>query len=266
MANALKQSEYRKLNCGQCRAGAGLDFDFSFAFQPIVDVNRQRVVSYEALVRGTAGESAASILGKVDEKSRYSFDQACRVKAIALAAKLGCECRLSINFLPNAVYRPELCIKTTLEAAKTYGFPPENITFEFIESESVDDNSHLKNIVNSYRDLGFQTALDDFGTGYSGLAMLAEFQPDIIKIDRMLLTNIDSDKPRQAIVEGILHMCARLAIKVVAEGVETHAEYRWLHAAGIELFQGYFFARPGFESLPGVSQEYLQPYSAASSA
>jgi EAL domain-containing protein (putative c-di-GMP-specific phosphodiesterase class I) len=257
MSHALPKSEYRELSCGQCRAGAGLDFDFSFAFQPIVDVNLRRVVCYEALVRGVAGESAGAVLGRVEEKSRYSFDQACRVKAIALAAKLGCDCRLSINFLPNAVYRPELCIKTTLEAAKTYGFPAENITFEFVESERLEHNSHLKNIVNSYRDLGFQTALDDFGTGYSGLSMLAEFQPDIIKIDRMLLTNIADDRPRQAIVEGIVHMCQRLAIKVVAEGVETAAEFRWLRAAGIELFQGYYFARPGFETLPEVSADYL---------
>lgn len=258
MSQALPKSQYSELNCGQCRAGAGLDFDFSFAFQPIVDVSLGRVVCYEALVRGIAGESAASILGKVEDENRYRFDQACRVKAISLAAKLGCDCRLSINFLPNAVYRPELCIKTTLEAAKTYGFPIENITFEFVESERLENNSHLKNLVESYRNMGFQTALDDFGTGYSGLAMLVEFQPDIIKIDRVLLTNIAEQPHRQAIVEGIIYMCNRLGIKVVAEGVETAAEFRWLCGAGISLFQGYYFARPGFETLPEVSTDYLQ--------
>ncbi|MDB6063729.1 MAG: diguanylate phosphodiesterase [Verrucomicrobiaceae bacterium] len=207
MSQALPKSQYREMNCGQCRAGAGLGFDFTFAFQPIVDITLQSVVCYEALVRGTAGESAASILNQVEDENRYRFDQACRVKAIALAAKLKCDARLSINFLPNAVYRPELCIKTTLEAAKTYDFPIENITFEFVESERLENNSHLKNVVESYRDMGFQTALDDFGTGYSGLAMLAEFQPDIIKIDRVLLTNIAEQKPRQAIVDGIIHTC-----------------------------------------------------------
>lgn len=259
MSPALPQSQYHELSCSQCRAGAGLDFDFSFAFQPIIDVALGRVVCYEALVRGTAGESAASILGKVEDENRYRFDQACRVKAISLAAKLGCDCRLSINFLPNAVYRPELCIKTTLEAAKTYGFPIENITFEFVESERLENNNHLKNVVESYRNMGFQTALDDFGTGYSGLAMLAEFQPDIIKIDRVLLTGIAEQPARQAIVEGIIYTCGRLGIKIVAEGVETAEEFSWLRSAGINLFQGYYFARPGFESLPKVSSDYLQP-------
>jgi len=260
MTSPLPQSEYQELSCGQCQAGEGLDFDFSFAFQPIVDVEQQRVVCYEALVRGVGGESAASILGRVQSGNRYRFDQACRVKAIALAARLGCDCRLSINFLPNAVYRPELCIKTTLAAARKFGFPVENITFEFVESERPDSYGHLRSIVQSYQNLGFQTALDDFGTGYSGLAMLAEFQPDIIKIDRVLLTDIEVNTARQAIVEGIIHIANRFGIKLVAEGVETAAEYRWLRKAGIGMFQGYFFARPGFETLPAVASDYLENY------
>lgn len=257
MTSPLPQSEYQELSCGQCQAAEGLDFDFSFAFQPIVDAVQQRVICYEALVRGVNGEPAATILNRVQSKNLYRFDQACRVKAISLAARLGCECRLNINFLPNAVYRPELCIQTTLAAAKKFGFPIDRITFEFVESERPDNYGHLRNIVTSYQNLGFQTALDDFGSGYSGLAMLADFQPDVIKIDRLLLTGIETNDARQAIVEGIIHICGRLGIKVVAEGVETAGEYHWLRKAGIVLFQGYFFARPGFEVLPAVSFDSL---------
>ena len=108
--------------CEECACGAGLDFSFTFAFQPIVDSNTQTVYAYEALVRGLNGESAWSVLSQLNEKNRYSFDQVCRVKAVKLAAKLKMQSLLSINFLPNAVYEAETCIRTTLAAAKTYNF------------------------------------------------------------------------------------------------------------------------------------------------
>jgi len=252
MTPSLPISQYRQLSCEQCRSGAGLDFEFSFAFQPVVDAAARRIIGYEALVRGPSGESAFSVLDKVSEDNRYAFDQACRVKAIALASQLGMDCRLNINFFPNAIYRPELCIRTTLEAARKYNFPIQNITFEFLESERAQDHQHLRSVVESYKKFGFKTALDDFGTGYSGLLMLADFQPDIVKIDRQLLQNVDTSSTRQAIIEGILQIGRQLGIKVVAEGVETPQEYRWLLTAGITEFQGYYFARPIFEQLPAV--------------
>jgi EAL domain-containing protein (putative c-di-GMP-specific phosphodiesterase class I) len=252
MTPSLPACQYRQLSCEQCRSGAGLDFEFSFAFQPVVDAAARRIVAYEALVRGPSGESAFSVLDKVSEDNRYAFDQACRVKAIALASQLGVDCRLNINFFPNAIYRPELCIRTTLEAARKYNFPIQNITFEFLESERAQDHQHLRAVVESYKKLGFKTALDDFGTGYSGLLMLVNFQPDFVKIDRQLLQNVDTSATRQAVIEGILQIGRQLGIKVVAEGVETRQEYRWLFTAGITEFQGYYFARPIFEQLPAV--------------
>lgn len=245
---------YRELSCAQCRAGEGLNFEFSFAFQPVVNAAERCVISYEALVRGPNGESALSILDRVDDSNRYAFDQACRVKAIALASRLGITCGLNLNFFPNAIYRPELCIRTTLEAAKTYNFPITNITFEFLESEQAQDHQHLRKIVESYKKFGFQTALDDFGSGYSGLYLLAEFQPDIIKIDRQIIQNVEQSRARQAIIEGIIKIAQDLGIKVMAEGVETREEYRWLRSAGINKFQGYYFSRPVFEQLPQVDK------------
>lgn len=98
---------------------------------------------------------------------------------------------LSINFLPNAVYRPEVCIRSTFEAARVHGFPTEKIIFEVTEGEQVQDRAHLVNIFREYRRFGFQTAIDDFGAGYAGLNLLAEYQPDLIKIDMDLVRGID---------------------------------------------------------------------------
>lgn len=239
-----------EFGCDICRTG--LDFEFSFAFQPIIDVGSGRVFSYEALVRGINGEPARFILDKVDDGNRYRFDQACRVRAIELAARLGVSQHLNINFMPNAIYRPELCIRTTLEAADTHAFPVERLILEVIEGEQVEANVDLENILRSYRQLGLKTALDDFGAGYSGLNLLAEYHPDFIKLDRKLISNIHENPRKQAIVKGIVQVCRDLEIIAIAEGIETAEEYRTLRDAGISLLQGYYFARPAFESLPKV--------------
>ncbi len=113
-------------DCEGCRSGKPLDFDFSMAFQPIFDIAASRVWGYEALIRGTAGEGAYAILSKVSDEQRYRFDQACRVKALELAARLfprGENTRLSINFLPNAVYEPAACLRATLIARAPPRFP-----------------------------------------------------------------------------------------------------------------------------------------------
>jgi len=245
--------DYRPLSCAECAAGAGLEFAFTMAYQPIVDLQQHEIFSYEALVRGPANESAASILARVNDANRYRFDQACRSKAIYWAARLGIDRYLNINFLPNAVYRPETCIRSTLEAARRWQFPVERIVFEVTESEFIADHSHLNAIFQEYKKQGFKTAIDDFGAGYSGLNMLAEFQPDFIKLDMALIRNLDRDRVRTCIVKGISQVCEDLAIPVIAEGVETRDELAALRDLGIHLIQGYLLARPTFESLPSVT-------------
>lgn len=244
--------------CDNCRNDAPLDFDFSFAFQPIVDSEKQEVVSYEALVRGKGGEPAAEIFKHVNKDNLYRFDQQCRVKAIELATRLGLDRKLNINFLPNAVYDPHLCIRTTLAAAKEFGFPTEQIVFEVVEAEEVRDHKKLANIIRVYQELGFQTAIDDFGAGYAGLNLLAEYQPHIIKLDRNLISNIDQNYVKQSIVRGVTQVCHDLKIRPLAEGVETREEYSWLQQAGIRLYQGYYFSRPAFEALPQPSSDCFE--------
>jgi len=220
------------------------DFAFQMAFQPVVDLAARRIYGYEALVRGPNGESAYSVLSAIDENNRYAFDQACRIKAIGTAAAYGLDRRLNINFLPNAVYHPEACLRLTIAAAREHNFPAELITFEFTENEQILDRDHLKRIVETYRANGFCTALDDFGAGYAGLSLLADFQTDIIKIDRVLVDHVDQDRPRQAIIAGIVKTAEMLGLSVVAEGVERADEVRQLRAMGVNLFQGFLFAKP----------------------
>lgn len=252
-----KPSDYRELSCKQCLEGVDLGFDFTMAFQPLIQCSSKRVFGYEALVRGLQNESAYSVISKVDQGNRYRFDQLCRVKAIGLAAKLNMTTLLSINFLPNAVYRPELCIRTTLEAAKDHRFPIEQIMFEFTEVEQVKDHQHIKQIVEYYKSMGFKTAIDDFGSGHSGLNLLADFQTDIVKLDMALIRNIDKDPVRQAIIKNCISMFRDLNISPLAEGIESREEMLFLREAGVDFMQGYYFAKPGFESLPEVDFSML---------
>lgn len=237
--------------CAECKTD--LDFEFTFAFQPIVDIEARQIYAYEALVRGPSGEGALDILARVNDENRYRFDQSCRIKSILLAKELGIECRISINFLPNSIYQPELCIRTTIAAAEIANFPLDKIIFEVTEGEQVRDPEKLLSIFRYYRDRGFTTAIDDFGAGYAGLGLLAEFQPSLIKIDIALVRDIDHNLAKQAIVTGTLVTTKMLGIEVIAEGIETAAEARWFKEHGVRLMQGYYFARPGFESLPGVT-------------
>jgi EAL domain-containing protein (putative c-di-GMP-specific phosphodiesterase class I) len=232
---------------GQCADTAA--FDIKMAFQPLVDTTARRIYGYEALVRGPNGEPAGSVLMQVNKQNIYAFDQACRVKAISTAAALGLDRQLSINFMPNAVYHPVACLRLTIAAAAEAGFPIELITFEFTENEQALDRAHLKSIVETYRRHGFKTALDDFGSGYAGLSLLADFQPDVIKLDRTLVADVDSSKARRAIVVGVMATANALGLQVVAEGVERREELVTLQDLGITLFQGFLFARPQVEQL-----------------
>jgi len=241
--------------CDGCSTASKLDFEFSMAFQPIYDAVERRVWGYEALVRGMNGEGAREVLSKVSAEQLYRFDQDCRVKAIELASRLfpaGDELKLSINFLPKAVYEPAACLRATLRAARQFSFPMSSIMFEFTENEEVRDTAHLTNIITEYRRHGFTTALDDFGAGYAGLGLLADFQPDLIKIDMRLIRGIDTSPARRAVVDGILTIATELDIAVLAEGIESEDEFVVLKEAGIRLFQGYWFAKPAFEELPPV--------------
>lgn len=244
--------EMRKI-CSGCRDGVDFEIPFAMAFQPIVDTDTGKPFAYEALIRGVDGAGAADVLSRVTDANRYAFDQACRVKAIesALAAGLMAgDARLSINFLPNAVYSPLACIQLTLATASAVGMPIDRLIFEFTENEQMGSPEHVASIIDTYKQIGFSVAIDDFGAGYSGLDMFARFVPDEIKLDMALVRGIDTDSRRRAIVRSVVGMCAELDTLLIAEGIETAAEAATLRELGVRYHQGYWYARPALERLP----------------
>ncbi len=229
--------------------------EFTFAFQPIVDVDLGETISQEALVRGPNGESAYSVLSSVCQSELYAFDEELRMAALRLACELGAdgEVRVNLNLMPRALEISSGALASTLETAAAIGIPPSAITIEITESEIIGNLPRFVAVANEYRSTGVRYAIDDFGAGYAGLNLLAEFQPDAIKLDRELVRGIEKHGPRQAIVRGLERTCEDLGIEVIAEGVETEEEFWWFRSEGIDLFQGYLLARPGFQQFPKVA-------------
>jgi EAL domain-containing protein (putative c-di-GMP-specific phosphodiesterase class I) len=239
--------------CNACKQGISQPFAFSMAFQPIVDIEAGQVFAYEALVRGMNGESAHSILSQLTAENRYAFDQNCRVVALTLASRLGLAAtgaRLSINFMPGAVYSPAACIQLTLRTAKLVNFPLDQLIFEITEGEEVVDRKHLRSIIEEYQRQGFAVAVDDFGAGYSGMNLIADLPTNIIKLDMDLIRSVHERPAAMAVVRAMVGLAKDLGARLIAEGVEAREEYRALRACGIELMQGYLLAKPMFEGLP----------------
>lgn len=238
-------------DCRLCNAGPHVDF--SMAFQPIVNVREGVVIAYEALARGPEDEPAYTVLDHTLHNNRYSIDQRCREKAIAISSSLGIletKANLCVNFYPKAVYEPKQCLKRTLNIARSVQFPLNRIIFEFTEVEEVLDREHLLNMMKEYRSHGLRMAIDDFGAGYSGLSLLSDFQPDLLKIDRHLTQHLAERSASRSIVRSIVQVCRDMNIEIIAEGIEREDDMLALCDLGIENMQGYFFARPAFEQLP----------------
>ncbi|SEA84328.1 EAL domain-containing protein [Alkalimonas amylolytica] len=246
----------KQQTCKDCLSGQDLGFEIKMAFQPIIDWQQQSIFAYEALVRGPEGQGAGWVFERITKDNRYYFDQACRVKAIETAARLGCRTYLNINFMPNAVYNPETCIQATLEASELYGFCKDHIIFEVIETEEIPDKGHLTRIFQSYAKHGFLTAIDDYGSGYANLEWLQMLKPHILKLDMALIRDIDQNPAQQAIVLDTMAQCELQGAKVLAEGIESAAELAWLVSAGVRYLQGYYFARPALETLTPLSEIY----------
>ncbi len=240
-------------SCNACRNGVEPPMRFSMAFQPIIDVNANKAFAYEALVRGPNGEGAGTVLGQVTEQNRYSFDQSCRVRAITLASQLGLaerHAKLSINFMPGAVYSPAACVQLTLATAREQNFPLHRLIFEFTENEQMDSPEHLQRIADEYRRHGFTLALDDFGAGFSNVNLLARLHTGIVKLDMDLTRDLHRRPRAQAIVRFLVRLCRSFGSEVIGEGVETYEEFRAIRRCGVRLMQGYLFAKPAFERLP----------------
>jgi EAL domain-containing protein (putative c-di-GMP-specific phosphodiesterase class I) len=236
--------------------------------QPIVyAADPERAFAYEALLRLNVGgelRSAEGVFAVAREAQLLpALDRAARESAINVGAAYADEARIFINFAPSSIYDPVSCLRATLALLEGKGISHENIVFEVIESDRIDDVDHLKNILRYYRERGFGIALDDLGSGYASLKLLNDLRPDFVKIDMDLIRGVDSDPYKAAIASKLIEAAANIDLPVIAEGVETAQEFDWVVDRGVRFVQGFYVGRPAMpptissasprRAMPGVT-------------
>jgi EAL domain-containing protein (putative c-di-GMP-specific phosphodiesterase class I) len=219
-------------------------------FQPIVHAqDTRRIYAHEALVRGLEPDGTLVPPGRMmgvarDAELLFQLDLAARLSAIREAVRHGLDVPVFINFTPSAIYDPAFCLRSTVAAIREAGIPSEHVVFEVIESDHAADASHLRSIIDYYRQAGFRVALDDLGAGHSSLNLLHQLRPDIVKLDMELVRHIHEDPYKASITQKLLEIAQKLGIRTVAEGIETPEELRWVRAHGVDYVQGYLVSRP----------------------
>ena len=242
------------------RGGADVLGQREIHFQPIVEARAPHpVFGFECLMRGVTqevdlltGMTTSKLVSPIDMLAAarnsdllFQLDLAARLAALKSAAKHGITEAVFINFSPAAIYDPAFCLRSTIAAVSEVGLSPAQVVFEVTETERVPaSTSHLRNILDHYRAAGFRVALDDVGSGYSSLVLLGDVRPDFVKLDKGLTTGVMDDEFRAVIAEKLIEASLRTGMQVVAEGIETEEAADWFIARGVQLMQGFFFARP----------------------
>lgn len=229
--------------------------DLWVAFQPIVRFSRRRVDAYEALVR--CGEpllaeplalfEAATELGQVE-----SLGAQIRERIAESMAVLDESVRVFANVHPLEMGGPSLF--STDSPLAPYA---ERIVLEISEQQPLHEVGELRSRLSRLRALGYGIAIDDLGAGYAGLGSFVHLEPDVAKLDHVLIRGIENDPVKQKIAGSMVRLCADIGVAVVAEAVETTKEFQTLQQLGADLFQGYAFARPapGFPDVPAAAFE-----------
>lgn len=222
----------------------------SVVFQPILEVGpaQPQLHSVECLIRGPRGTNAerpAVLFEYVQRKRAESLvDRACVSTVLAEASPLTTIPQLSVNVHASTLARDAGFPNFFLERARAAGIEAGRLIVEIVEHSPALDLPSFRGALGALREAGVAIALDDVGLGHSNYKMILDVRPDIYKLDRYLVNNAWNDPYRQVILDSLARMVRRLEARAVAEGVETAQELVAVEAAGIDLVQGFYFARP----------------------
>ncbi|HEY3379274.1 MAG TPA: EAL domain-containing protein [Armatimonadota bacterium] len=218
-------------------------------FQPLVSIKTRSIIGVEALARGVTNDRLRSPEQLFHQAARegctLALDRLCREHALASFASLPCPAGtlLFLNFDTEIIDQGIVGSDFLLQQVQHHGLPTQQVVIEIMESK-VRDVAALRRFVESYRDYGFLIALDDIGTGHSNLDRIPMLKPDILKIDRSLIQQIDQEYYQQVVFKSLVNMAKDLGVLVVAEGIETEGEAVTTLQLGADLLQGFYFAYP----------------------
>lgn len=217
-------------------------------YQPIYDLNSGELYGHEALSRGPKSSSLHSPLAlfQVAEENQklHQLELLCREKAIVKFAELKLPGKLFLNVSASLLSSKEHQKGMTLAILKRLNIAQNNIVMELSEQHKFEQNSLSQTTVEHYRQMGFKVAIDDLGVGYSGLQLWSDIQPEIVKIDKHFIQNIDQDAVKKEFVRAMVAIGNRLGCDIIGEGIETAAELNQLIKLGVKKGQGYLLGRP----------------------
>jgi EAL domain-containing protein (putative c-di-GMP-specific phosphodiesterase class I) len=223
-------------------------------------MDHDEIVGYEALTRGPANTflEVPDALFSCSDRARLSgeLDALCRTQAVRNARGFASTLKLFVNALPEALTAPGLAENGLEDLLAEITLEPRNLVLEITERCAIENFDRFCEELAEIRRRGFLVAIDDVGTGYSSLQSISEVQPDFLKIDISLIKNVHQSLIKQHLVESLLQMGSRIGARVIAEGIESEAEYRALRACGVRYGQGFYFARPA-PPFPTLTQRRL---------
>lgn len=222
------------------------------ALQPIFSISHKRIVGYEALIRPFDTDNA-SVLPlhlfqlPTSDPENVLLDRLCRYLHIQNFATLPDDVNwLFLNVSPKVVASGKRHDSFFGQLLSRIGFPSHRIVVEIVE-QPTDDAQQLRDTVDYYKQLGCLTAIDDFGAGHSNFERIWNLSPDIVKLDRQLLTRAIDDKRARQILNGIVSLLHQSGCLVLLEGVETREQAMIAIDGGVDFVQGFYFQRPGLE-------------------
>ena len=216
------------------------------ALQPIVRLVNDTVIGYEALARfppRSRIHTPDQLFGAAAALNMQSaVDMACVRAALRAASNVG-EADLFVNVLIGTLVN-ESGVAALDRAVDEARVDPATVVLEFSEREPVPDLALLQRIAAELRARGFRIAVDDAGAGHASMRVIAELRPEFIKVDRSLITAIDADRARRALVVALLSFSGHIGARVIAEGIETPREQETLQSLGVQFGQGWLLGRP----------------------
>jgi EAL domain-containing protein (putative c-di-GMP-specific phosphodiesterase class I) len=212
------------------------------ALQPVVSPARRSVYAYECLVRTrepTVPHGGAFCELAEQLAQSKSLDRTIRARVASMLTEAP-ELIVLVNLHPSSLDDDDL-----FSASAPLSAFASRVVLEITERASLTDMKAVRDKVTALRALGYRIAVDDLGAGYAGLQSLVLLQPEVVKIDMELVRNIDTTPTKAKLVSAVITLCRELGADVIAEGIETLAEFRALEGMGCPFLQGYYFARPG---------------------
>ncbi|CAI1896156.1 cyclic di-GMP phosphodiesterase [Serratia proteamaculans] len=239
-------------------------------YQPKIEAISGKVCSVEALVRWDSPErglipplqfiSYAEESGLIGPLGRWVLQTA--AKQAAHWQRQGLQLRVAVNLSARQLVDDSI-VEDLAQVLLQNQLAPCLLDFELTESSLIEDEKRAREVITRLRELGAQVHLDDFGTGYSSLAQLARIPLDAIKLDKSFVRGVNDNPVSQSLVRAIVAAAEALKFRVIAEGVETESENRFLDEIGVDEKQGFLFARP---MLPEQLEHWLQSYRPPSSS